>query len=321
MPVTLGINKVPYTEFIEGTREIYRAEGNEAVRVLDCPWNRRDEFRADMLGYPIQDLAPPFAIHRRLPEPHPEIPIPPPSPIYQPNNSTIFAVEMELLEGIGVPDINPDTNYIRFLDKGPTDLIPEPGVEVFGKARFAVTYRWLPFDVRQDGDVTTELDRFVERRATYASQEVEVPGKGLEFNSDSVVLQVNVSRLLFRKELSYIWYQCPKIPEANIRNCIGKVNSVTFDANGVVAADGSPLGYPAGTLLMIGNDYHRYNSASGDVVYDIVYKFIYRQDGWNVAIRPNTGEFEAIRFKVGTPSAGQPAPYKLADFATLFAFV
>jgi hypothetical protein len=315
MPTTLGLNKVDYTEIIEGYREIYRPNGNESVRILECNWNDRYGFIQDLIGYPKLDgFVAPFTLFRRLPEPHPEL-------------AYLYAVEADLLKGVGVPDISPDSNLIRFLNKVPTDPIPEPGTEEFGRARFAVIYRWLPYVLAKDGDVDSEIDRFVERRQTFSAENLGLPGNGFQFLTDYAAhnnntLQDNVQRLLFTKELSYIWYQVPAIPEANIRNCIGKVNSMAFDTLGTVGLDGSPLGYPARTLLMIAPDIRPYSSTFGSLLYEIVYKFLYRPDTWTAAIRPGKAEFESVVFKNtgANHSAGDYGPYLQADFATLFQF-
>jgi hypothetical protein len=323
MPKTKGMFGIAYEEYVEGYRETFRPDGNESTRILQVKWNQRGDFLADLIGYPVLSGT---TLQRRLPEAHPEL-------------MFLHAVDADLIRGLGVPDEDPDSTLIRFLNVVPgtetaegddaddsgenTDSdnqsgdgleteAPETTALPYGKARYAVSYRALPFQVLADDDITTELDRFVERRQTFAGEAFGFPSQGFLFASDNKPVQSPVYKFLFTKELTYIWYQVPKVPETNIRACIGHINSATFDTNN---PDGSS--YPAGTLLMIAPDVIRRRNALGDILYEIAYKFLYRAEGWNTAPRPSSGRLEAI---IHNDITLAPGPYDSADFATLFQF-
>src|SRR5207253_1858207 len=97
----------------------------------------------------------------------------------------------------------------------------------------------------------------VERRQTFAAETLGRPGVNFQFLGDypsGPSLQSDVPLIQFTKEISMVWYQVPKIPEKNIRLAIGTCNMTTFDAGGYTNPDGSALGFPPRTLLMIAPD-------------------------------------------------------------------
>lgn len=289
---------VPYTEIVdEPYRESWRTNGSEATRILECPWNLRKEFMWDTLGWSNNNAG---VLERVLPEQHPDFP----------NNTPgfgFYAAQAELLGGVGVPSIVPsglDGGMIRFLDTLPGTDDPTPGEEVYGRARFAVTYRARPYVIKADGDTSNELQRFVERRQTFAAENLEILGQAFYYVDDPATrVQIGVPKLFFTKELTYIWYEVPTVPEDAIENCIGTLNDDTFDGR-----------YPAGTLLMLAPDVVRQDNAIGYINYTIAYKFLYRADTWNVAIRPATGVLVPIAYV----SDDSLAPYEVTDFNTLF---
>lgn len=284
MPTTSGLYGITYEEYVEGYREAWRTDGNEAVRILQCNWTDRQHFMFDMLGYPT-NLGD-GSIARSTPEPHPDL-------------KFLFAAEAEMIQGQGVPGQDSATQLINY-----SNIIPGIGAteDGSGLARFAVTYRAFPYDIKEDDEIGTELDRYVERRQTFATEAFPIPGTSLQWDSDSKPIQEPIPKSLYTKEVSYIWYEVPGLPNTNIQNCINKANIEEFD------------GYDIGTLLMIAPDIVRKRSAIGLIVWEITYKFLWRPQTWNFLYRRSAGDFELVKNSVG----GKPAIYDLADFGTLF---
>jgi hypothetical protein len=287
MPSTNGRYAVAYTEYVENYREVYRTNGNETVRFLQCAWRDRTNFMYDMLGFSESPGS--GQLSRQIPEQHPDL-------------LHLYAADAEMIQGIGRPDQDASTQLISFFD-GPTPpdslFVGDTGS---GIARFAVTYRTFPFDILADDDIGTELDRYVERRTTYATEAFLIPGQTLKWSSDNKVIQEPTTKAFYTKELSYRWVDVPAVPTSSIETCINKVNSTTFD------------GYTAGKLLMIAPNLERTYNAVGQVVWEIIYKFLWRANGWNQLYRRSSGVFADVVNTVG----GQPAIYDTADFNTLF---
>ena len=88
-------------------------------------------------------------------------------------------------------------------------------------------------------------------------------------------------------------------------NAIAKVNATEFD------------GYPPETLLCSCPHTKRYRSASGQILWDIEYTVIFRNNdgkGWNHPFR-HTGEFQLATL-TGEEDGGRI--YQSVDFRTLF---
>jgi hypothetical protein len=93
------------------------------------------------------------------------------------------------------------------------------------------------------------------------------------------------------------------------------INSVNYDYWDAAAPDG--YAWPPGTLLYTGyDDSHRYYDAAGNWVCDIVYKFKYKEGGWNKFLNA-LGTWVYVS-STGTPT-GQPV-YQSSNFNDLFDF-
>lgn len=345
MPTTNGLFSVDYKEVAETTsykESFSQGNGNEAQRSLMVKWDNRYKFVMDMLGFSTPDFA--FGgrlIRRYLPERHPVL-------------SDLFCVHCELTQGIGVPLMDPRTGLIWFVDKKP----PVSNFEILagtappGWAVYTCTYRKLPFEVLSDQMVAPqpvpELLRYVERRKTYATESITLPG-GSFFYVDGTVgaqrtqIPEGPVKLMGTQTLFYVWHQVPmpgpgRIPknvETAIENCMGKVNSVVFDDFGgpvqmprvpgqsILVPVGDPNlllqtypGHNAETLLYQGADVQpQENPATGGFNAVITHTMIRRPTGWNKLYRKTINAFQTISSD-GT-AAGEK-PYQSADLNDLF---
>jgi hypothetical protein len=277
MPATANYG-VQYTEYFEGYRESWSNDGTaEVVRILECAWKDRKLFVRAMLGGVTT------GINRIPPDVHPDYSL----KSLATGGGGLVATNVELIAGIGVPAAGGSGGMISY-----------------DRARFAVTYKAVPYNV-SGGVQTNELtaDRYIIRKTNYAIESLVVPGQGLKFSSDGTKINEQMTLLMPTQEITYTWVMAPKVPYSAINNCIGKVNHAAFDNR-----------YEAETLLMVAPDIEPYwHPAQEAIVWNVTYKWIYRATGWNKFYRKSTNQFESV---VGVASGAKP--YQTADFTTLF---
>jgi len=270
-----GIN---YTEYFEGYRESWSNDGTaEAVRILECDWKDRKNFVRAMLGGVTTGIT------RTPPDVHPDYNL---KALAAGGGGGLVATNVELVAGIGVPAAGGSKGMISY-----------------DRARFAVTYKAVPYNI-YGGTQPNELeaDRYIIRRTNYAIESLTIPGQGLKF-TDGTKINEQMTILMPTQEITYTWVMTPKVPYSAINNCIGKVNQGVFDNR-----------YEAETLLMVAPDIEPYwHPAQEVVVWNITYKWIYRATEWNKFYRRSTNQFEPV---VGVASGTKP--YETADFNTLF---
>ena len=320
-PVTFDSKKLlnlPVQRERPDYRERFGDDSSQSTRVFDVPWFQRNYWRGQTLGYslltqkqvldvfgfPTGDVIPNSTyLSRVLPQQHPEQP-------------WLYAIDADLLEGVGIPGLNFNTGMIAFYRVEPAFAE--------GYARFAVTHRALDYDVLSDATVNgDELRRYVSRFETYAAENLTLNGSQYKFLGTTQSIQVNPVKLFPTKELTYLWHEVPIVPEKAIKACIGKVNSVAFDANSpTLRAAGIYTGYDPETLLFLAPSWKRYYTKVGTLAYDVSYKFLYRPKdpntgagGWNQFFRGSTFGFQLI---TSDGTTGGKRVYDKADFAQLF---
>jgi len=293
MPFTQGLNNVEYTE-IPRPAEAWRSTDNsQAIRILECGWDQRYRFVQDLLGWSDYDSGP--IITRYTPEQHPD-----------PDFSTFYATDAQLIDSLGVPDTDSNAlDFVRFLDKVPSDPIPDPGNEVFGRARYQVTYRQFDYDIFKDEDIATELERYISRYYNFSVENLTLPGNTFEFTNFPTEKIPQLAPIpVPLVELTYVWHQVPDpFPDQAISDALGKVNSALFDGF-----------YLAETLIFIGADVKAYWSVGNRFSWDITYKFQYKANGWNKLYRRTNDTFEPIRRQ----AAPSKSIYETVSFETLF---
>jgi hypothetical protein len=277
MPTTANLG-IQYTEYFEGYRESWSNDGvAEAVRILECAWRDRKNFVRAMLGGVTA------GINRIPPDVHPDYSL---RALAVGGGGGLVATNVELIAGVGVPAANSPRGMISY-----------------DRARFAVTYKAVPYNIiggTYPNDL--EIDRYIIRKLNYAIESLTIPGQCLKF-SDGTKINEQMTILMPTQEVIYTWVMAPRVPTSAINNCIGKVNDDLFD--GI---------YPPETLLMVAPDIDPYwHPAQEAVVWNITYKWLYRATGWNKFYRRSTNTFAPV---VGV--ANNEKPYKTADFKTLF---
>lgn len=283
MPTT-GNHNIDYDDYFSGYRVSFIPDGSMCVRPCLVDWDDQQHFVQDMLGYSVRQGN---SIVRSLPDRHPEY-------------DWLYAVDAEVANGIGAPAQDSGaSDMIRFVDK--------PGSSTSGKAIINVTYKHLDFDVKTDEEAAAhadgELSRYVSRTRTYATEALQIPGSTFKFVSDNVVIQQPWTKRTYTMELSYAWHQVPAVNESKIADCLGCVNSNAFDSGK----------YAVKTLLFVAPDIRRTRAASGDIAYEITYKFLFRPNGWNSFYRASVFDYAAV---IGTD--GITYPYDSVNFLELF---
>lgn len=282
---------------VDGYREQFSAKMAQATRVFDVSWDQRGGFIVSMLGY--AEPAPPD-IYRLLPNQHPNFP-------------WMYATDVELVQPIGAMsrDSMQVAGMIAYVNGAPDSN--NTFADFPGKARYKVTYKTLPYDVIANNNMpgASEFYRFVEPRPAYAIQALPVTSFQLKFADTGDPIGA-ATKLMPTQELQYIWYQVPGVPGAAIDNCIGAVNGAVFDQT-VGAYKGRNC--PSETMLMLAPHIERYRGATGRIMFDITYKFLYRSQGHNVYPRVKNNDVEFQRGKINQ-TGGLLYPNK--DFRTLF---
>src|SRR5262249_45558427 len=118
-----------------------------------------------------------------------------------------------------------------------------------------------------------ELSRFIERQKTHALKVQQLPpptnqNDGLKLVGTNTLVTAGAVRILPLQTLKYIWYDVPDVREDAIAACGGSVNRATFDNR-----------YPPGTLLCETPEQKPTRSTSGRVNWQIVYNFLYLNNG------------------------------------------
>lgn len=310
---------------VEGYKEQASFNDASSTRVFEGPWMSRLTFQQWALGSVYIDAADPTKLHRDIPCQHPEKP-------------WLYCTDCELVTGQGVFKVNPNVvapDGTLDADGNPLALGMIMYTDGSGLAadslscRMAVHYHMLDYDVLSDAQMAgtvalstipgtpvpaslSELDRFVIKTSVDSLQGLPLPGRLLQFSDlAGGEIPANAFSMLFpHEELTYIWKNVPRIPQANIDACMGKVNASVFDPNSRLR----PGGYPAGTILCLAPHKDPHKTSQGLWIFDLAYRLLYRPGGHN-NFPDASGTLRPAAFKVG---GGKPFPP--CDMNSLFSF-
>lgn len=202
----------------------------------------------------------------------------------------------------------------------------------YGYARYVLTYRRPFYDLLTDEEIANlptdptqgpqgELNRYVERREEYAVENLSIKGQSYYWADLSsappvgppLLVAVNQDVVIRQntKLLCYIWHEVPAVPEPAIETCLDTINSVTFDGR-----------YPPGTLLFQAPKKERMEDVNGNIVWRIVYTWLYLGAGHNNLYRNAMSGKQAGYYLVTTDGkatfTGTNSIYKSADHNTVF---
>ncbi len=318
-PVTQS-RKIPYWEQVRGYGKQYTNTGAKVTSLRLVKLADATNFITDMLGN-VGIVAGPSVVNlqgvltiingqsrvarltRTLPESY-DI-ARPSEPTVTPRFAPPYCTAVDFDSGL-----NPDASVTNRL--------------IFSHVFYTCHFETLPYNVRSDAYVygnnprtrrpfaVPELQRFVQREVNWNVESLPVPGGQYVFTNDSIPLNEPVPKPTNIAEVTFTWHQVLRPPLNSINAAIGRVNAVAFDTE--VDADTTfPLyNYPPETLLMTGVDLQVHRHWAGYPLFNVVYKFAYRNAGpavgggvagWNHLYRVA---------KVGVP-AGY---YRVADRAT-----
>ena len=305
MPTTdnLAIAFTDLTTGTDGYSERFAHDGLSTTRNVEVAWLNRQAFINECLGYSYPTLFENDGVtrfDRRLPMPHPD------------------------LDGFWCTAV--DT--IQPLTPSPS-AGADPDFHVFSKIQYALHFTSLPFDVEGDPDLYAErgMCRYVERKMNFTGENLSVGHANFKWvTAPNDPIFTPPSKIFPVVELEYVWRKVPAIPFININNCLGKVNSATFDVGPYARKWGVPNGgWVAQTVLFVGARAEMISnegSVFGDIMaptsFDIYYKFLYRYNGgngWNYFWRPTSAAFELITHN---GAAGGNRVYETASLSTLF---
>jgi hypothetical protein len=295
MPNT-HVTGIAFTDLNPGYSERFSHDASAIQRPVGVDWNLREPFLHDMLGYSYLSGA--GTLHRSLPGEHPELP-------------GFWCTAADTIQTLR-----------------PTSAEADPDFHVYDGIHYNLTYQPLPYDVLSDDiveDLDGELSRFVERKINHTGENLTVgTGSFTWVTAPNEPLFAPPTKIFPVVEMEYIWRRVPRVPWVNIENCIGKVNSLTFDTQ--ATKWGVPEGgFLAQTVLFMGaraellnHESSIFGSASHPAQWDIYYKFLYRSNadnGWNYLWRPTANAFQLVTHN---GLAGGNRIYETENFSTLF---
>lgn len=279
-------------------KETYDGKTLSATRLLMVDWDYRRPLIKSMLATasvgPVIDgdkisLGPwlgagqqsqPFqrlALNRLLPEPHPTLPF-------------LFAMEAEVVEGVGAPYQQFPGGPLEFVHNAPLGPNSQPTT---GKALVRVVYRWLPYRV-DISDASTnqvgasEIGRYVGRQYKPAGSNLPIQGTIFKEVDNANIIPEAIPKIFPKMKMTYTWYMVPMIP-AGLYALMALCNQGPFDAGGYISNLGT------GTSLYLQPDISEpYPTAHGDTVWDISLDILFRSPGHNYLWRPARGVFVQI---------------------------
>jgi hypothetical protein len=248
-----------YLEDRKTGKEQYSPGTATANRSFIVRWGARSRFLDDLLGYSYLDVS--DNVLRVLPAEHPEI--------------ENFFAEDATVEGEGVLGATLSDSCDWTI------------------ARINVNYKSRDYAVLADNAVSTELERYTSRTFAVAAENLTLQGN-MQFVTTCSVLQSPPTKLTMSMECTYVWHEVPANPDqpfivpnlTAITNCVGRVNSVTFDP--------TALNAPPGTVLFLGLDPKMVcgklcadtsPAPLGNYHWEIQMKFLYRNNGQKTASR------------------------------------
>jgi hypothetical protein len=212
---------------------------------------------------------------------------------------------------------------------------------VDGMARFRVTYRGLPYEVRSDRQMALapwlqsaaddengdpgatgpggELNRWVVRETEQSIKGIPIPPGGLKFYEGPAAGQSpSQAGTLYvpMRTLIYTWHDVPDVNWDLFDQTEAHTNSDIFDG-----CFGAPS-YAADTLLMEAPKVSRNpRGVRGRVMWTVKFHFVYNPNGWNFFPVWNNGVygFYGVSTDGNPPAAdGSNLVYKRARFGDLF---
>lgn len=313
---TQGVYAVSYYEDAEGYRETWREDGVEVVRTCRVRWDLRGNFLADMLGWTEADPDPNTGrLKRHLPEKHPTY-------------SWLYAMGADMKGWRGIPGQD-SQGRLQIDERTAAGAAPTLGASAGnGWAVYEVTYRPPDAYMKQDDEISSELERFVVRDYRFAIENLTLPGQGFKYGTAGetgqpagTAIPAGVAgktipgqtiRPFPTMTIQYTWRQLPQINLDKIQAAMGKVNSATFDNTPGVAN----TGFGAETLLFHSVEARRKRHATSDYYFELVFSFLYRATGWNKLYHRSESTF----FKVVDVAGSGNGIYQTYAFADLFKF-
>lgn len=314
MPTTVR-SGIAFTDLVSSNyHESFSLDNSSLTRPVKTAWGTRRAFLVDMLG---RNIVLNEEILRNNPELYTNTDF----------NPILYCTSIETLATLK-----------------PNAAGANPSGHSFDDIEYLLHYAALPYDVLTDEEIWeptygiySEVRRNVERSFTFAAENLQIPGASFRFTTAPKDYIFSPPAKVFPTiEVTYTWYRVPRIPTANINSCIGKINDALFDISSYAKARGVPfivggaIGYPPGTLLFLGGEAKTrllgFISQQGSraTEWDIVYKFLYRNNGsdgaggffgWNHLFRPSAGTFQLV---TNSGDAAGNRLYRTEDFNILF---
>ncbi len=324
---SLGNNLIKYTELIDGPKETDTPEMQSATKIVEVDWSFRHEFKVTMLGYTGINAN---SLSR----------IPPQS--YSLEYPWLYCTGCDMLMGRTNP-----RSYI--LSPYPGDT-PHPaatgdnGDLTFDVARYQLTFQSLKYRVFPDiilaNNPNGELSRWFEREIHHSADNIPVPSGSFRWVTapNNAIQEGGVPLVFATRQLTYVWVDVPEnampVVRYRISQCLGRVNTTAFDT---ISGVNGRLGYPAGTLLMIGADEEptgrmdTFRFGVPPLKYRVKFTFLYRNNGddgagtyygWNFLFRgySYTPAFQLVRAPLAIDGSGAPTGptiYRSANFGLL----
>lgn len=262
-------NGIEYVEMPGSPDENFADDDVHVTRKLACLWSDRLSFWDDMLGW-SEHNGTSSVLTRYLPQKDKEFD--------DASTGIFYAESMSLVDRIGVPvasDVS--THYQKYIDRSTTPISS-------GLAVYNVTFRPSLYNIKEDTDIDTELDRFVIRsdKPSFDAQPLPfgflVQKSGQNAGKQFLGAGATYTIPFPKGHYFYRWVKVPEYayPTNTIDKLEGKVNSQSFDDEYY----GAGLGFGSGTLLFHPPNKRKYQGRDGVVYIDVDFDFEYNKNGW-----------------------------------------
>jgi hypothetical protein len=256
--------------------ESFMINGTTAERTFRVNWDSRIGFVWWMLGYAeTWDDGGTTRLSRLLPQEHPHYP-------------GLVATKCTRIRGFKW-----DGNDVD--DVGGVYQFPVDGTQIshFDKADVTIQYDHVVYDRVEDGDITTEFDRYVIRGdVTPGADYLQVPGAAFKFyqsagttEPDGYPVPFNSGRILPSERFVLTWHRVPEnvwSPTSGLHDFVYGIGS--YSSGPAYGAINKTTFYerPAGTVLLEAVRPILLRDPFGIALeWDLEYTFAYNPRGWN----------------------------------------
>jgi hypothetical protein len=292
--------------------ESFEVNGSTAERRFRVAWDYRNQFVWWMLGYAeTWDDAGTLRLSRLLPQAHP------------------FYADLVATKCTRISGFKFTGNEVA--DVGGVYQFPADGTQIatYSKADVTIQYNHVVYERVDDGDITTEFDRYVIRGdVTPGADYLQVPGAAFKYyrssgttSPDGVPVAFNGGRIIPTERFTLTWHRLPEnvwTPDSGLYDYVYGLGAYT--SGGAYGAINKTEFYdrPAGTVLLEAVRPILLRDPFGTgLEWDLEYTFAYNPRGWNYLYFYDLGGTNSGWYHVSS-SGDYEAPGSVTDNRSIY---